>query len=381
MAQTVELENGEVHEFPDDASQEEITSVVNQQFPHNAQPQMQPEQKPQNLLQRAGQGVEQNFNEPFRKYIGDPIQGFAQGTVNALPGLMNLGIGASNKLYGTNVPKIPELNAAPQTTGAQIGNVLSDVVPIGAGVAKLAGKGINAIKGAISSPKNALVKNILDTHDALENKAVQGFETVSNEINKRGITNIPVESNVLNNLKDFFSRTKQNNALIDKAKSGDYNSLRKIQSDLYTKGNKSLGSPLASERDRGEEMLEHRDEINQAISNHLLNTGHTDLSNTLNQARNDYRILKDVYYNPKMNRSIINMVDKNTRKIPKNLANVLQEESKPMQALRDFHPDLEKNLSRYNLSKNALLGLKKYVLPPALLAAGALGGIKYMESK
>ncbi len=226
--------------------------------------------------------------------------------------------------------------------------------------------------------KNSIAKSILDQHDLLENRASKGFETVSNEVNNRGITQVPISPNSIEKLQEYFPKTRTVNSLLDRAKIGDYNSLRKIQSDLYTKAKDNLKSPLESERLRGSEMLEKRDDINQSISNHLKDTGNYDLDNILNNARKDYSTLQRIYYNPKINKSIINMVDTASRKIPKNLTNILQEQSKPMQKLRDFHPGLEENLKKYQITKNALSPLKKYGLPAAL---GAFGSYEYMKNK
>lgn len=223
------------------------------------------------------------------------------------------------------------------------------------------GQAINP-KGLLLSRKD-IANSLTKKHDLLENRASEGFKKVSDEINNRGISQIPIEEKTIDEIRDFFPKTKQANALLDKARSGDYNSLRKVQSDLYTKGKNSLKSPLESERLRAEEMFEKRDDINQSISNHLKNMGQHDLNEILNKARTDYRTLQKVYYHPKINNAIVDLVDSDTRKIPKNLIKILQEESKPMQELRDFHPGLEKNISSYILKKNSLSYLKKYGLP------------------
>lgn len=237
------------------------------------------------------------------------------------------------------------------------------------------GQAINP-KGLLLSRKD-IANSITKKHDLLENRASEGFKKVSDEINNRGISQIPIEEKTIDEIRDFFPKTKQANALLDKARSGDYNSLRKVQSDLYTKGKNSLKSPLESERLRAEEMFEKRDDINQSISNHLHNSGQNDLNEILNKARADYRTLQKVYYHPKINNSIVDLVDSDTRKVPKNLIKILQEESKPMQELRDFHPGLEKNISSYLLKRNSLSYLKKYGVPVGAAALALKYGNPY----
>jgi len=226
------------------------------------------------------------------------------------------------------------------------------------------------------------IKNqILNTHDALENKASSAFKKVSDEVNRKGITQVPIEQDMIEGLREYFPRTKAANKLIEDAKSGNYNALRKMQSDLYTSGKKNLGSDFEADRMKGSEMFEKREDINQAISNHLQKTGNEDLNQILNTARNDYRTLQNIYYNPNMNNAIVNMVNKDYRKIPKNLVDVLSEESNPMQALKDFHGGLENALKKYITRGKATSVLKKVAVPAAIGAAGGYGAYKYGSTK
>jgi hypothetical protein len=279
-----------------------------------------------------------------------------QGVVNAISAITPQDTTqAINQLFGK-----------PQYPGETLVRGIARNIPTIAGATSI-------IKPLLSSTKNAIKNTIIDTHDALENEAAQGFKTVSDEVNKRGISQVSINNQLLQGLSDYFPKTKQSAQLINDANTGDYNALRKIQSQLYTKGKQNLGSSLETDRMRGAEMFEKRDDINQAISDHLQNTGNNDLVGILNKARNDYRTLQNIYYNPNMNNAIVNMVNKNYRKIPNNLTNVLQEQSVPMQALRDFHPGLENALSKYQMQQNISSKIKKYALPVALGAVGAAG--------
>ena len=207
--------------------------------------------------------------------------------------------------------------------------------------------------------KKSIKNDVLNTHDQLENRATDAFKEVSDKVNERGITQIPLNEGSspkidFNEMRGYFPNTKQYNSLLEKSSTGDYNALRKLQTNLYEKGKKNLGSDFEADRNRGSEMLEKRNEINQIISDHLVNTGNNDLANTLQGARNDWRTLQQTYYNPNMNNALIKMVDKQHRKIPNNLVKILSEDSIPMQNLRDFHPGLETKLNRYQTGQNIL---------------------------
>lgn len=243
------------------------------------------------------------------------------------------------------------------------------------------GKLVSALKpSGFIATKKSIKNSILNTHDVLENKASDAFKKVSDEVNKRGITQVPIEHEMIESLREYFPKTKVANKLIEDAKSGNYNALRKMQSDLYQSGKKNLGSDFEADRMKGAEMFEKREDINQAISNHLQKTGNFDLNEILNTARNDYKTLQKIYYHPNMNNAIVNMVNKDYRKIPKNLIEVLSEESNPMQALKDFHGGLENALKKYHTRGNIFSATKKIAVPAAIGAAGGYGAYQYGSS-
>lgn len=244
----------------------------------------------------------------------------------------------------------------------------------GGGETNVAGSFLNEIKPVT---KKSIIKNILGTHDALEDEATTGFQEVSKEAKNRGINKIP-KSNLMDmdELKDYFPKTTASSNLLGNAQTGDYDALRSVQSDLYTRGKKNLQSDFEADRNRGEEMLDRRDSINKAIQNHFLTTGNPDLAETLNKSRNNWRTLQDTYYNKNISPSIQKLVDRDIRKVPSNLTKTLNEESIPMQKLRDFHPGLEGQLKKYGLQKQISSALLKYGLSPAII-----GGVMYEAGK
>ena len=204
------------------------------------------------------------------------------------------------------------------------------------------------------SPKFA-ASGIQKAHDELLNKAQEGFQKVSSEVNNRNVNQVPTDKDLISKIRDYFPKTNRSNALLDAAESGDYNALRDLQSDLWTRGTKSVGSDLIADRNAGEEMLDLRDEINNHISNHLINTGNSDLDNILNNSRKDYSILRQYYYS---HPTIAKLVDPNIRKIPKNIMNVLSENSVTMNRLKDMHPFINSDINSLNMRNNIWKYLK-----------------------
>jgi hypothetical protein len=273
---------------------------------------------------------------------------------------------------------INQLFGKPKYEGESLLRGAARNIPEIMGGAKLA----SALKpSGFLATKNSIKNTILNKHDILENKASEAFKKVSEEVNKKGITQVPIEQEMIEGLREYFPKTKVANKLIEDAKSGNYNALRKMQSDLYKSGKKNLGSDFEADRMKGAEMFEKREDINQAISNHLQKTGNIHLNEILNTARNDYKTLQNIYYNPNMNNAIVNMVNKDFRKIPKNLVEVLNEESNPMQALKGFHGGLENALKKYQAKENVLSKLSKYGIPAGIGAATGYGAYKYGSSK
>jgi hypothetical protein len=240
-----------------------------------------------------------------------------------------------------------------------------------------AGKLASIVKPlSIASTKKSIKNSILKQHDELENKANKAFKDVSEQVNNRGINQISIDEMPeidFELIKSYLPNTRQYKKLITGAEYGDYTSLRKLQSDLYTKGKKNLGSDLEADRIKGSEMLEKRDDINNTIQNHLNKTGNEDLAEKLNGARKDWRILQQTYYNENMNNSLIKLFDKNFRKVPNNLIDLLSEESIPMSNLLDFHPGLESKIKGYKRGQNIFGKSIKYGIP----AGAAYLGYEY----
>lgn len=223
---------------------------------------------------------------------------------------------------------------------------------------------VNTLLGnsGVKETANAIQAN----HDAMMQQAQNAFQTVSKGVNDRGITQVPFDKSIIKQARDYFPQTTAARNLLNDAKSGDYNSLRDLQSEMWQRGTASKGSDLISEQNKGEELLDLRDKLNQSISDHLINTGNEDLNNVLNHGRNTYYNLQKTFYS---HPTISKLVDEDVRKVPKNLMTVIQEDSKPMNAFRQANPQVQENINTLH-ARNALASLGKGLG----IGGGALAG-------
>ncbi len=333
------------------------------------------------------------------KYIPKP--GLPLG-LNVASGLMSSAMPQPQRNMMAQLPQIAtgQPYGLPQKAATAVGSMIPNVMAGGEGA--LGQMGAGAAMGAIQAqPGNRVhdaATNALSTlavfkgapyvaslfrkvdptytanliqkgHDTLMSQAENAFKDVSKGVHDRGIATVPTQEIKFNGLKKYFPDTDEAKKLLNDAKTGNYNALRKVQSDLWTKATKNLRSDLEVDRMRGEEMLERRDKINNAISNHLKNTGNHDLDAVLNKARSDYHDLKDIYYS---HPTISKLVDEHTREIPENIFTTLRKNSVPLNRLKEFHPDITADINALNNKKDLKSTMKA-------LAWGATGsGTAYL---
>lgn len=136
----VQLPNGQNAEFPDNMPHDQIKAFIQKKFPSQQMTTTQQQPKP-GWLQREGNFVDTNFNEPIeRKFIKPAtsmLGGFEQGLANIAPGLLNLGVSGANAL-GANIPKVPQFKFAPEDIYSKAGNIGSFFS--GPGILKSLGK-------------------------------------------------------------------------------------------------------------------------------------------------------------------------------------------------------------------------------------------------
>lgn len=238
--------------------------------------------------------------------------------------------------------------------------------------APIIGKGLGVGKNIIQVNPKKLASTVQSAHDSLEKSAIKMFDKVGEQAVERGVSKIPLDKDIVQEVSKYLPNTRKSISLIEKLKDGDYKSLREMQSELFHRGNKSAKSILPSERNSGEEMLDLRDRINESISNHFNNTGNKDLSEILDKAKEKYRNLKEIYYS---HPTVSKLVDKNIRKVPKNIGSSLSEDSKKMERLRKEVPGVSDQIDLLKQKENAM----KYLKNTAYVGAG-LTGLGYAGS-
>ena len=236
------------------------------------------------------------------------------------------------------------------TSGAVAGGALSEGdratgAEIGAGVSAIPGA-YQATKSFLTNtPTKALNKGLKDLQSFVNKKTDDVGNVLNNiegAVKNKGISKVKIDNDIIENAQTYLSKTKANKDLLEKARTGDFEALRKLQADLRTKGEKRLAADTQAENDLGEVMLETRGMINESIENHLLNNGAEDLAKSLNEARNIYREIQETYFSsPALAR-----VFGKSQKVPRNIKTFLQEDSTEMNRLKEAHPEIEKALSK-----------------------------------
>jgi|SRR6478752_3045232 len=241
-----------------------------------------------------------------------------------------------------------------------LNEMMINLMPAAQGM-KLAGKVGPTLGKSIKSvftkvAPRSWVERVQQGHDLMKGKAEDMFNFIKDQIPSRKIPNMEMSENLLNEAEQHLPDTRATKKLIGNARSGDYNAVHKLQSDLGRRGFGRLASEDYAQRDVGEEILDTRDKLLEQIKSHFNDTGNEDLSNTLDKARDQWRNLKDIYYgHPK----VAQMVEQDTRLVPKNPENIFSEESVPMKKVLDQHPEIPQELHTMNTANRFINNLKK----------------------
>ncbi|MDD5211907.1 MAG: hypothetical protein PHV62_05790 [Sulfuricurvum sp.] len=308
-------------------------------------------------------GALSSFMPPAQRNAFQQSPQMASGEHYGLPQQIASGIGQSFPALMAGGPNLMTQAIAGFGTGAQqapegqklksgFENALSTT---------LLGKVIPAMGnfvGKIFNPitDKDLATNVQGIHDAIDNQASQGFQDVGKGVAARGVSQVPLPLSVMSDLSSaikagYLPNKKSTNDMINNALTGDYNALRKMQTELWNKGTKAASSTSVADNNMAEEIFDLRDRINGSVSNHLLRTGHEDLNDTLNASRAGYKYLQDTFYNKNITPQIKKLVNPDIRQVPKNLGNILQQDSIPMENVRNA---ISRNPDNNWLGNNAM---------------------------
>jgi hypothetical protein len=253
----------------------------------------------------------------------------------------------------------------------------------GAVNAAIPGMAIKGIKGASNLKMPAAFNKIdyekpieqirskYDLRDALSSKE---FTDIKNEAYGRGVNIIPNIDKTIEAIEKgkYLPNTEAFKKLINKAKTGDYEAVRDLQTDLGHFGVSNRSSHIQAEKYKGIEMLDLREKINDAIQKHFKDQGHNDLADRLQNARNEYNDIIKTYHNTSgktattSTRAISKMVDKSKRLTPRNPETVFTEKSKPLDEFIKKHPEIAEVLKK-----------SKFKIPAAV--AGTMTGLDILH--
>jgi hypothetical protein len=117
-------------------------------------------------------------------------------------------------------------------------------------------------------------------------------------IKERGIgSGISIDNKLIDSSRRFLPKTENVKDLIKKAKSGNYEALFSLQSDL-AKAQRGLSKSLTyAERLQAAPVGDLRDKIVTAIKSHYKKIGHEDISEGITRGQNKYRQYKNISEN------------------------------------------------------------------------------------
>lgn len=414
MAQVISLPNGHEISFPDNMNENEITDVIHREYPEYKPKQ---EQKSPDIFLKSAMNYEKALGLGLAQGAGDvgasianfpgDIYGYFAGkspyhiphpalqqyypkgdagdfgsTIGEAIGNLVAPAGAAIKAGRLATSPLSRMlmsslgggiaGAASQEDNRGLGGALgASIGGIGAAIPE----SIDAIKSLTSSftPRHAadlLQKQYNATDEALSS----AFKHVGKIAEEEGVSKIPLNKKILSDIKEVGPKTGTFEKFVDKAKSGNYQDLRRLQTELFKRGNKANSSPLLSEQDVGARLHELRDKINEGISSHFEKKGKPELAQQLQEAMGGYKNLMRTYHSE----PTISKVVGEEKKVPKSLNKKLLEDSAAMDRIRSEHPELTEKLMAQS-HKDKQKALVKALLP--LAGTGGFVGAGYYGAK
>lgn len=219
---------------------------------------------------------------------------------------------------------------------------------------------------------NEASKLIQIGHDKLLSQSQDIYNLVGDEVKNAGFKRIPITESFIDKSRKYLPKTDAVNSLIERAKTGDYEAVRDLQSDLGSEGSGYISSKTKAENHKGREALELREKINNEMYKYFEDHGREDLSKLLKDANGKYKKLNKVYH--EKSPVISKLVHKEKREIPKNIFNVIERESVPMNRLLKQHPEVKKILDTHKKINKIKSGLDiaKWAIP-------AVAGEEYLR--
>lgn len=382
-----------IHKFPDEATDEQINIALGkipQQEPQN-QTQMQPEAQGylQKLMQmpggqalsRVGQavsglgdiGLVKGFGYAYPRELQERVGGLQQllggqpkelspetpttsfgETVGRGLGSFAGDITAAAPIVAGSIAALPEMAiAAPllgyglasglETKGGLAERVLGTLKGAGeAGVGLAIKPAVRAVKALGKPPTSEAVGEILQKNfnkayqeaAGLLNKASAEAKKVGINVLKTG-KGTPLNKSFWEELSHNMDTAKSTKDLIKNAKSGDFDALRKLQSDMGKRSNWLKSKDTSADYDMGKNLGELRDSLNSYIENHFEKSGYENISKMIKEGMDKYRQVMQTYKDPLIAKAI-----GPEEEISEGLLKRTMKSSKTMKQLREANPEL-----------------------------------------
>lgn len=300
MTKQIEFE-GQIHEFPDDATEDEINEIINKGSPaiqQSPEEQMQGLQQQHPYLMKMAEALQNhpalnkaiNQAAPYAEHFNRATQGtglpnlskglfvtgdkFARALMNSTP--TGVGLPAVDiPSPGWDEKQIPEVNPRIQQ-GAEIAG---KTIPYAAALTE-------------AMPALRQVGTALADTPGLRGAGTRALNRVQEGLEQRGMGAMEVpEEHYANLIRDGFLRnTAANRRLIERARQGDYRDLFNLQSDLGGRARNLQRDPFsAANRDFGRDIEDTRQELLTHMRRLIDEAGHGDLAQLMRHGQNRYR--------------------------------------------------------------------------------------------
>lgn len=383
-----------IHKFPDEATDEQINIALGKGPQQIAQQQTQMQPEAQGYMQRLMQMPGgQALSRTGQAISGLGDIGFIRGLGYSYPRQVQERFGGIQQLFGGQPKELPAetpTTSFGETIGRGVGSLAGDITAaapfvlgtmaalpemaiaapiLGVGLAGglekkggygeralssiedmlLAGAGLAAkpvarlTKASFVTPTSkdvgeVLIKNYNKAHDY----ATGLLEQAGKEAKELGIDVLrtgkgtPLDKGFWNELAPKIEKTEAVRDLVKKAKSGDFEALRRFQSYLGGRARKLNASQNVAEQDMGKVVSQQRDKINNYIEQHFNKSGVESIAQKIREGMSKYRDLMETYSDPLVSKAV-----GPDEKISKSLLERTMESSKTMKKLRAANPELQ----------------------------------------
>ena len=309
---------------------------------------------PREIQERFG-GIQQLFGGQPRELPQEtPTTSFGE-TVGRGLGSLAGNITAAAPIVAGSVAALPEMAIAAPLLGAGLAggleqkgglgeralSAIEDVAFTGAG---LAAKPLSRLtKASFITPTSEDVgKVLMKNYGAAKNYATGLLQQAGKEAKELGIDVLktgkgtPLDKSFWSELAPKVEKTEAVRDLVKNAKSGNYESLRKLQSYLGNRARKLNASQNIAEQDMGKVVSQQRDKINNYIEQHFNKSGVESIAQKIREGMGKYRELMETYSDPLVMKAI-----GPNKKISKSLLERTMESSESMRKLRSANPELQ----------------------------------------